>query len=127
MGFIRQDKDLRMNKEQVDSLYEDAEKSAKMNEIAFLQAQIKPHFLFNVLNVIASLCRLDIEKAREMILDLSGYLRYSFDFKNLDRSVTIQEELEFVEKYVKIEQARFKDKFDISYELMIFPDCGFHR
>lgn len=108
---------LRMNKEHVDSLYEDAEKSAKINEIAFLQAQIKPHFLFNVLNVIASLCRLDIEKAREMILDLSEYLRYSFDFKNLDRSVSIQEELEFVEKYVKIEQARFKDKFDISYEL----------
>jgi len=48
-------------------------------EIKHLQAQINPHFLFNSLNTIASFCRTAPEKARDLILDLSLYMR-----KNLD-------------------------------------------
>lgn len=108
---------LRRDKENVTKLYETAEQTSISNESAFLQAQIKPHFLYNALNVIAVLCRVDSEKARELILDLSNYMRHSFDFKNLTRYVTFEEELEFVQAYVRIEQARFKDRLNMLYEI----------
>jgi len=86
-------------------------------EIAFLQAQIKPHFLYNTLNVISTLCRLDGEYAEKLTLDLSKYLQYSFEFKNLSRFISFAAELEFVETYVKIEKARFVNEFDVVYDL----------
>jgi len=104
--------------------YTDLNKYAKVSadkahaaEIAFLQAQIKPHFLYNTLNVISTLCRLDGEYAEKLTLDLSKYLRYSFEFKNLSKFISFSGELEFIETYVKIEQARFVNEFDVVYDL----------
>ncbi len=108
---------LREEKESVQTLYKHAEEISISNESAFLQAQIKPHFLYNALNVIAALCRLDAEKARELILDLSAYLHHSFDFRNLSRYIPFDEELDYIQTYVRIEQARFKDKLKVEYEL----------
>jgi len=86
-------------------------------EIAFLQAQIKPHFLYNTLNVISTLCRLDGEYAEKLTLDFSKYLQYSFEFKNLSKFISFSAELEFIETYVKIEKARFVNEFDVVYDL----------
>lgn len=108
---------LREEKEYAMLLFKNAEESSLSNESAFLQAQIKPHFLYNALNVIAALCRMDAGKARELILDLSSYLHHSFDFRNLTKYITFDEELEFIQAYVRIEQARFKDKLKVEYEL----------
>jgi sensor histidine kinase YesM len=108
---------LREEKENAMLLFKTAEETSISNESAFLQAQIKPHFLYNALNVIATLCRLDAEKARELLLDLSNYMRHSFDFKNLEKYIAFEEELEFIQAYVRIEQARFKDKLKVEYEL----------
>ena len=96
---------------------ETAEQTSISNESAFLHAQIKPHFLFNTLNIISVLCRMDPEKARELILDLSSYMRHSFDFKNLEKYVSFEEELEFIQAYVRIEQARFKGGLDVIYDI----------
>ena len=90
---------------------------AQTAEIAFLQAQIKPHFLYNALNVIATLCRLDNVYAEELTLDLSKYLHYTFEFKNLSKFINFSSELEFVETYIKIEKARFVDEFEVVYDL----------
>ena len=84
-------------------------------ELDFLQAQINPHFLFNALNVIATLCRMDAEKARLMILDLSEYMHYSFTTNGLNRLVPLEEEIKFIEAYVRIEQARYPDRIKIIY------------
>ncbi|MDD3024249.1 MAG: histidine kinase, partial [Syntrophomonadaceae bacterium] len=108
---------LQMEKEAALGLYKEAEASSKAHEIAFLQAQIKPHFLNNVLNVIAALCRLDAEKARELILNLSSYLQHTFAFNNLSRYIPFEDELEFIQAYVSIEKARFRDKLRVEYEL----------
>jgi hypothetical protein len=67
---------------------------AKDAEIAFLRSQIKPHFLYNALNSIAELCINEPNKAEELTLDLSQYLRSSFDFKQLDSLTTLENELE---------------------------------
>ncbi|MEN6314785.1 MAG: histidine kinase N-terminal 7TM domain-containing protein [Clostridiaceae bacterium] len=108
---------LKQDKENAMLLYKNAEQTSISNESAFLQAQIKPHFLYNALNVIAVLCRVDSEKARELILDLSNYMHHSFDFKNLEKYIAFEEELEFIQAYVRIEQARFKDRVNVIYEI----------
>lgn len=77
-------------------------------EIRRLQAQINPHFLFNSLNTISSLCRTQPEKARELLQDLSLYMR-----RNLESSrgfVSLAEELGQVRSYLAIEQARFGER-----------------
>jgi PAS domain S-box-containing protein len=108
---------LKQDRENAMRLYKTAEETSISNESAFLQAQMKPHFLFNALNVIAVLCRMDSEKARELILDLSSYMRHSFDFKNLVKYIAFEDELEFIQAYVRIEQARFKDRLNVTYEI----------
>lgn len=79
-------------------------------EMAFLQAQIKPHFLFNTLNTIMAVSHSDVAKAQELLGELSEYLRRSFDFHNQERFVPLERELELVDSYVFIEQARFGDR-----------------
>lgn len=86
-------------------------------ETAYLSAQIKPHFLFNSLNVIASLSVIDAVKTRALLLDFSEYLRYSFDFKNSEKPIAFSDELKAVQAYVRIEQARFPGQIEIEYAL----------
>ncbi|BCS87378.1 LytS/YhcK type 5TM receptor domain-containing protein [Pseudodesulfovibrio sediminis] len=84
-------------------------------EIRRLQAQINPHFLFNSLNTIGSFCRTNAEKARELLLDLSLYMR-----KNLDSSrgfIPLSDELDQVRSYLAIEQARFGDRIDVHWDI----------
>lgn len=88
-------------------------------EIKHLQAQINPHFLFNSLNTIASFCRTTPEKARELILDLSLYMR-----KNLDSSrgyIPLSSELEQIHSYLAIEKARFGDRIQVKID--VEPGC----
>jgi sensor histidine kinase YesM len=90
---------------------------AKEAEIAFLRSQIKPHFLYNALNAIAELCIDEPNKAEELTLDLSQYLRSSFDFKQLDSLTTLENELELVKAYINIEKARFGARLCVEYDV----------
>ena len=87
----------------------------KYSELKALQSQINPHFLFNVLNTMASLIRTNPEKAREVTIDLSKYLRYNLD-NNL-KSVELIKELNQIDTYIKIEKTRFGDKLNIIYNV----------
>ncbi|MBI4858050.1 MAG: AAA family ATPase [Acetobacterium woodii] len=87
------------------------------SEIAFLQAQIKPHFLYNTLNTIAAFSLDEPQMTRDLLANLSAFLRGSFDFKNRDKLVTLQKELELVEAYLFIEKARFGKRLNIVYDL----------
>ncbi len=84
-------------------------------EMKALQAQIQPHFLFNALNTIISYCRTDALKARELLTNLSTYLRTSF--KNNDGLITIQDELNHIRNYLSIEEARFSNRLTVTYKL----------
>ncbi|HYE68874.1 MAG TPA: histidine kinase [Anaerovoracaceae bacterium] len=92
-------------------------------EMSFLQAQIKPHFIHNALSVISSLSIKDPHKAKSLILDLSDYLRGSFDLNNDEGLTTLSKELELVQAYVSIEQARFKERLQVYYHLLEEVDC----
>lgn len=84
-------------------------------EIKALQAQINPHFLFNTLNTISSFMRIDINKARNLIVNFSTYLRYNMEAG--EDLVSISKELEHVQAYVEIEKARFGKNLSVLYHI----------
>ncbi|PID21748.1 hypothetical protein CSV61_08590 [Sporosarcina sp. P3] len=92
-------------------------KIAERNELAFLQAQIKPHFLFNTLSSIISLCYTDGERAGKVLSDLSNYLKRSFQIDIHTDYVTIENELKLIKAYVEIEKVRFGDRIDMVYDV----------
>ncbi|WP_340026365.1 ATP-binding protein [Paenibacillus sp. FSL K6-1096] len=117
--YLSKPVELREFKARVQTLL-DMRKSIRVSvqaEIAFLQAQIKPHFLYNALNAIISVCPEDPEKATELLLDLSQYLRSSFDFQNRGQTVPIDKELGLVKSYLALEQARFDERLQIQYDM----------
>lgn len=85
---------------------------AETNEISFLQAQIKPHFLNNILSVIGSMITRDPQGARELIGNLGEYLANSCYFDNSSPMVLLEQELETINTYVAIEKARFGERLN---------------
>jgi two-component system LytT family sensor kinase len=92
-------------------------KEVQRSELAFLQAQIKPHFLFNALSSIISLCYSNGEKAAKLLTDLSNYLKRSFDIDLKTDWVTIENELKLIEAYIEIEKARFGHRIQVTYDV----------
>ena len=89
------------------------------SRLQVLKMQLHPHFLFNTLNAISELIHTDAESADRMITDLSDLLRMSFE--NLEvQEVPLKQELEFLEKYVEIEQMRFHDRLKV--DMNVEPD-----
>ncbi|BDG60915.1 histidine kinase [Caldinitratiruptor microaerophilus] len=76
-----------------------------------LQAQIRPHFLFNVLNTIIHFSRTDVEKARELLVQLASFFRRSLSYRG--NFITLQEELEYINTYLALEKARYGDKLRV--------------
>jgi two-component system LytT family sensor kinase len=95
--------------------YREQEKLLLTSEVKLLQAQVNPHFLFNALNTIVAVTRKDPDRARELLVHLSTFLR-----KNLKRGgdvATLGEELEHVGSYLEIERARFGDRLAVETEV----------
>lgn len=89
---------------------------AKEAEIKALQAQVSPHFLFNALNTIVSLVRIDPDKARKLLISLSRYFRKNLESSNT-KVTTLTQESEHVNAYLSIEKERFVEKLNVSYEV----------
>jgi hypothetical protein len=84
-----------------------------MSRLQVLRMQLHPHFLFNTLNAISELIYRDPDSAERMITDLSDLLRLSFE--NLEvQEVPLRQELEFLGKYLEIEQMRFHDRLQVA-------------
>lgn len=86
-------------------------------ELSFLQAQIKPHFLYNTLNTFISISRYDMDKARDLLYNFSSYLRRSFDFKELSQFVPLKNEIELARAYAEIEKARFEERIEVNFSV----------
>jgi two-component system sensor histidine kinase AlgZ len=87
--------------------------------ISALQALIRPHFLFNSMNTIASLTRSDPRQAEEAVEDLSDLLR-----ANLGGSgsrTTLKEELEVAAIYQRIEKLRLGDRLNVNWDIGALP------
>ena len=96
------------------------ESLVKETELKMLRSQINPHFLFNSLNSISSLTITDPEKARDMVVKLSDFMRYALARKD-ELPVSLQSELENLRLYLDIEKVRFGDK--LVTEELINQEC----
>ena len=81
-----------------------------------LEAELHPHFLFNTLHAISTLVHTHPESADRMISRLSDLLRITFSRSDA-ACVSLHEELEFLQKYLEIEQTRFQDRLSVDYQI----------
>ena len=90
----------------------DADKRRIDSELSALRAQINPHFLFNSLNSIVALIKISPNKAETVTEDLADVFRYTLRASE-HPLVTLKEELQIVQLYLNIEQARFEDRLTV--------------
>lgn len=81
-----------------------------------LRMQLNPHFLFNALNGIGTLMYRDVDAADTMLVKLAGLLRQSLD-RGDHLTVPLREELDFLNRYLALEQMRFGDRLRVEREI----------
>ena len=92
----------------------------KESELEALKSQINPHFLFNSLNSISSLTMIDAQRAQEMIIKLSDFLRNSLKYAK-NETTELKEELHNIQLYLEIEKIRFGNK--LNFEFVLHSAC----
>ena len=98
-------------------LRSEVEASLKEADLKALQAQINPHFLFNVLNTIGRLALLEgADKTQEMIYAFSDMMRYTLK-KEKNNVVTLKEEMEHVQNYLSIQKMRLGNRLNYLVEV----------
>lgn len=80
-------------------------------ELRALRMQLNPHFLFNTLNAISALMHRDINAAERMLARLSDFLRLTLESGKAE--VPLRQELDFLKRYLEIEQIRFPDRLQV--------------
>lgn len=87
-----------------------------MAKLIFLQAKMRPHFLFNTLNSVISLMKKDPDTARKMLLNLSELLRASLKEEEVSM-YSFKEEINLCKKYLDIEKIRLKDRLNVNWKV----------
>lgn len=85
-------------------------------ETLFLQSQIKPHFVYNALSGIISLCYSDGARAGKLLSEFSNYLRLSFDLDPRHAKVSLKRELSLTKSYIELEKARFGERLNVEWD-----------
>tara|TARA_B110000438_G_scaffold101743_1_gene100611 strand:+ start:810 stop:1862 length:1053 start_codon:yes stop_codon:yes gene_type:complete len=94
------------------------EQAELASRIQSLQSRIRPHFLFNSMNIIASLISIDPDLAEEVVEDLSSLFRASLN-DSTSEPVTLAQELDLCEKYVYIESLRLDDRLTVQWDVNV--------
>lgn len=96
------------------------EKNLDRTQLEMLKSQVNPHFLFNTLNMISCMARLEeAETTDRMILSLSGLFRYNL--RTGEQEVYLEQELEAMDDYIHIQQTRFDGRIEFSKRIEVDP------
>ncbi len=104
-----------------ENLKKEMEFEKTITELSFLKSQINPHFLFNTLNNIYTLSILKSDKAPEALLKLADMMRYVLSDIG-EKEVPIEQELNYIEKFISLQKIRLTDKVAVNYE--VFGTAG---
>lgn len=86
-----------------------------LSELSYLKAQVNPHFLFNTINSVYVLIKIDPNQAAEMLIKLSDLLRSQlYDFSS--EQISIEEEMKYLENYIELEKLRKAHRVKIKFE-----------
>jgi LytS/YehU family sensor histidine kinase len=85
--------------------------------------QMRPHFVYNTLMSIHSLCRLDPQKAQQVTMDFTNYLRRNFNAVASDSAIPFSTELEHTRAYLAVEQAQYDDMLIVDYDTSYTRFC----
>ncbi|XOV86258.1 MAG: sensor histidine kinase [Pseudomonadota bacterium] len=96
------------------------EQAELTSRIQALQSRIRPHFLFNSMNIIASLISVDPETAEEVVEDLSVLFRASLNDSS-NNPVPLADEIDLCDKYVHIESLRLDDRLAVEWQVDVDP------
>lgn len=99
-------------------LIERQEKEIIQWKTQIMLSQMQPHFLYNVLTTISSLCEMEnASHARDVVNQFADYLRINLDSLGKDRTISFEKELEHIKTYLCLEKIRFEDELNICYEI----------
>lgn len=88
----------------------------KQAQLQTLRYQLNPHFMFNSLNTISAYIHSNPDLADEVLHELADILRYSLDTGE-QNSVSLQQEIAIIDKYLNIEKARFGDRLNVNLDI----------
>ena len=84
------------------------------SELSLLRSQVSPHFMFNVLNNLASLARKKSDQLESVIIQLSHLMRYML-YETGEKKVTLEKEIEYVRSYIDLQKLRFGNDVSIDF------------
>lgn len=87
------------------------------SELSFLRSQVSPHFMFNVLNSLASLARKKSDQVESAIIQLSQLMRYAL--YHTDKKVSLEQEAEYLNNYIELQRLRFGSTVNMHYHVDI--------
>lgn len=85
------------------------------SELQYLKAQVNPHFLFNAINSVYVLIKIDADKAADMLIKLSDLLRAQL-YEFSDKEIAMSQEIQYLENYITLEKLRRGDRLEIKFE-----------
>ena len=107
-----------LHRQQIERL--ELEQNLDHTRLEMLKSQVNPHFLFNTLNLISCMARLeDAADTDRMILSLSGIFRYNLRTK--EQIVLLEQELEALQDYIHIQQTRFDGRITYQKQILVDP------
>jgi two-component system LytT family sensor kinase len=92
----------------------EGENETLKSELSLLRSQVSPHFMFNVLNNLASLARKKSDQLESVIIQLSQLMRYML-YETGERKVTLDNEIEYLKSYIDLQKLRFGSDVTVDF------------